>query len=53
MRTYTIKDGKPVPDFNAGQTITLGDEPLSTVQLPVDSGDYVAGSSGFLRVNVE
>jgi Clostripain family/FHA domain len=43
LRTYTIKDGRPVPDFNPGQTITLGAEPLSAFQLPADNGDYVAG----------
>jgi hypothetical protein len=43
LRTYTIKDGRPVPDFNKGQTLTLGDGPLSAVQVPAESGDYVAG----------
>jgi hypothetical protein len=43
LRTYTIKDGRPVPDFNQGQTLTLGDGPLSALQVPADSGGYVAG----------
>ena len=32
-----------MPDFNQGETITLGDEPLSAFQVPADNGDYVAG----------
>jgi hypothetical protein len=43
LRTYAIKDGRPVPDFNEGQTLTLGDGPLSALQVPADNGDYVAG----------
>jgi hypothetical protein len=43
LRTYTVKDGRPVPDFNKGETITLGDTPLSAVEVPANSGDYVAG----------
>ncbi|HEU5099897.1 MAG TPA: clostripain-related cysteine peptidase [Roseiflexaceae bacterium] len=43
LRTYTIKDGRPVPDFNQGQTLTLGDGPLSALLAPADNGDYVAG----------
>ncbi len=43
LRTYTIKDGRPVPDFNKGETITLGAAPLSAVQVPTNSGDYVEG----------
>jgi hypothetical protein len=43
LRTYTIKDGRPVPDFNQGQKITLGEGPLSAFQVPADNGDYVAG----------
>jgi hypothetical protein len=43
LRTYTIKDGRPVPDFNQGQTIALGDQPLSAIQVPANDGDYVAG----------
>jgi PsbP len=43
LRTYTIKDGRPVPDFNPGQTLTLGEGPLSALQVPADNGDYVAG----------
>ncbi len=43
LRTYTIKDGRPVPDFNQGQTLTLGEGPLSAFQVPADNGDYVAG----------
>ena len=38
LRTYTIKDGRPVPDFNQGETITLGDAPLVATQVPVGSG---------------
>ena len=43
LRTYTIKDGRPAPDFNQGQTLTLGEGPLSALQVPADNGDYVAG----------
>jgi cysteine peptidase C11 family protein/FHA domain-containing protein/photosystem II reaction center protein PsbP len=43
LRTYTIKDGRPVPDFNQGQTLTLGEGLLSAFQTPADNGDYVAG----------
>jgi hypothetical protein len=43
LRTYTIKDGRPVPDFNRGQTLTLGEGPLSAFQAPAENGDYVAG----------
>ena len=43
LRTYTIKDGRPVPDFNQGQTLTLGEGPLSAFQVPAENGDYVAG----------
>jgi hypothetical protein len=43
LRTYTIKDGRPVPDFNPGQTITLGEGALSAFQVPADNGDYVTG----------
>ena len=43
LRTYTIKNGRPVPDFNQGETITLGADPLSAMQVPANSGDYVAG----------
>jgi hypothetical protein len=43
LRTYTIKDGRPVPDFNKGETITLGDTPLSAALAPANSGDYVEG----------
>jgi hypothetical protein len=43
LRTYTIKDGRPAPDFNQGQTLTLGERPLSALQVPADNGDYVAG----------
>jgi hypothetical protein len=43
LRTYAIKDGRPVPDFNPGQTITLGEEPLSAFQVPADNGGYVTG----------
>jgi hypothetical protein len=43
LRTYTMKDGRPVPDFNQGETLTLGDAPLTALQVPADNGDYVAG----------
>lgn len=43
LRTYTIKDGRPVPDFNEGETITLGNAPLTAQLVPANSGDYVAG----------
>jgi hypothetical protein len=43
LRTYTIKDGRPVPDFNPGETITFGDQPLTALRVPANSGAYVAG----------
>jgi len=43
LRTYTIKDGRPAPDFNKGETITLGAAPLSAMQVPANSRDYVEG----------
>jgi hypothetical protein len=43
LRTYTVKDGRPVPDFNQGETITFGDQPLAAQRVPAKSGDYVAG----------
>jgi hypothetical protein len=43
LRTYTVKDGRPTPDFNQGETITFGEEPLSAQRVPANSGEYVAG----------
>ncbi len=43
LRTYTIKNGRPVPDFNQGETITIGDQPLTALLAPANSGDYVTG----------
>lgn len=42
-RIYTITDGKPVPDFVEGDTITIGESSLTAQQIPANSGDYVAG----------
>jgi hypothetical protein len=43
LRVYSVKDGKLTPDFVEGETITLGDEPLSALQVPAQDGEYVAG----------
>ena len=43
LRTYTVKDGKLVPDFAKGDTITFGSEPLSALQIPAANGAYVTG----------
>jgi len=43
LRSYSVKDNKLVPDFTQGETLTFGDQPLSALQVPATSGDYVTG----------
>lgn len=43
LRSYSVQNGKLTPDFVQGDPITFGDQPLSAIQVPASSGDYVTG----------